>query len=156
MVYKKKQSVKTVRKKSKYVGISGYIYIIKKSSYTQSYFKIGSSRYTGQERAAQINDFSSSVIKKFFCIYELRTTDYIKAWKRIAQKLEAFRIGKRSQEYFHIDLDKAKAIIIEECHQVDKEYASKQKADKTPIESIKNLGTRLMAGRYEILKTLGK
>jgi hypothetical protein len=87
---------------------AGYIYILRNPPMEENIFKIGLTRNTTDERAAQLS--KTSVPDKFYKMQEWNVKDCIKAEKEIHSILKIYRVDPR-REFFRIEFDKAVEVI---------------------------------------------
>ena len=95
-------------------GLPGVVYILHNEAMRAGVYKIGQSTRSGHARANDLNRTVGTETPKLFkCIFELHTADCGRAEKAVHLRLKAHRMT--SQEYFDVDLELAKMIVIEEC-----------------------------------------
>lgn len=103
-------------------GKPGVVYILTNSAFTAGLYKIGCSTRSGAARAADLNsDANTGTPALFSCNFEVRTLDCGLAEHCVFAELSDSRTGKRGQEYFRVDLDRAKEVIRRVCADVDQE-----------------------------------
>ena len=99
-------------------GIEGVVYILKNEAFKETWVKIGQSRYSGDVRARDMNrEASTGIPKHHVCVFECKTLDCGRAEKAVFTALKGERRGR--QEYFEVDLEAAKLIILRECARID-------------------------------------
>lgn len=99
-------------------GVEGVVYILRNEAFKEFWLKIGQSRHSGHVRARDMNQKASTgILKLHFCVFECKTLDCGRAEKAVFAALRGERRGK--QEYFEIDLEAAKLIIVRECARID-------------------------------------
>ena len=95
-------------------GLPGVVYILHNEAMRDGLYKIGQSTRSGAQRARDLNyTVGTETPKMFKCIFEERTADCGRAEKAVHERLAAHRLTR--QEYFEVELELAKAIILEEC-----------------------------------------
>ena len=95
-------------------GRPGVVYVLHNEAFRLGLYKIGQSTRSGAHRALDMNrTVGTETPKMFVCVFEATTVDCGRAEKAIHQRLDAFRLTK--QEYFEVDLELAKQVILEEC-----------------------------------------
>lgn len=95
-------------------GLPGVVYVLYNEAMRHGLFKIGQSTRSGAHRASDLNrTVGTETPKMFVCIFEARTVDCGRAEKAVHKRLDTFRLTR--QEYFEVDLDFAKQVILEEC-----------------------------------------
>jgi len=112
------------KRKSSYVnydqndGKPGVVYILINEAFQKNYLKIGQTTYSGAHRAFDLNEKAGTGLpKKHVCVFEYRTVDCGRAEKLVHERLKAYRQGY--QEFFLVEFEIAKAVIIEICHSID-------------------------------------
>jgi len=120
-------------------GVPGIIYILDNPGLRKGVFKIGCTRRSGDIRARQLNiDANTGTPGTFRCIFECRTDDCGKAEESVFQKIAEHRRGKWGQEYFEVELDHAKEIIVQICEEVDRENKKIFQTQNTRISDYVN------------------
>lgn len=100
-------------------GVPGVVYILQNEAFKESWIKIGCTRYSGHVRAADMNKQASiGLPAHHICVFEYRTDDCGRAEKLVHQVLAEYRKGR--QEFFEIDINIAKSVIIEKCNYFNK------------------------------------
>ena len=95
-------------------GLTGVVYILHNEAMRAGVYKIGQSTRSGHARANDLNRTVGTETPKLFkCIFEVHTVDCGRAEKAVHLRLKAYRMT--SQEYFDVDLELAKMVVIEEC-----------------------------------------
>jgi hypothetical protein len=95
-------------------GKPGVVYILANDALRDGIYKIGQSTRSGAHRARDFNITAGTGTPKLFrCIFEVRTLDCGRAEKAVHERLDANRLTK--QEFFSVELEHAKQVIIEEC-----------------------------------------
>jgi hypothetical protein len=95
-------------------GLPGVVYVLYNEAMRHGIFKIGQSTRSGAHRASDLNrTVGTETPKMFVCVFEAKTFDCGRAEKAVHRRLDAFRLTR--QEYFEVDLDLVKQIILEEC-----------------------------------------
>ena len=101
-------------------GVPGVVYVLENDGLRASWFKIGCSSRSGFARARDLNgDANTGTPGAFRCIFEVRTLDCGVAEQRVFKELAEFRRGKWGQEFFAVELDRAKGAIRRICAEVD-------------------------------------
>ena len=96
-------------------GLPGVVYVLHNEAMREGVYKIGQSTRSGQARAHDLNRTVGTETPKLFkCIFEMNTVDCGRAEKAVHFRLSAHRMTK--QEYFDVDIELAKTVIIEECN----------------------------------------
>ena len=99
-------------------GVEGVVYILKNEAFKETWIKIGQSRHSGHVRARDMNrEASTGIPKHHVCVFECKTLDCGRAEKAVFTALKGERRGR--QEYFEVDLEAAKLIILRECARID-------------------------------------
>lgn len=99
-------------------GKPGVVYILINEAFQKNYLKIGQTTYSGAHRAFDLNEKAGTGLpKKHVCVFEYRTVDCGRAEKLVHERLKAYRQGY--QEFFLVEFEIAKAVIIEICHSID-------------------------------------
>ncbi len=138
-------------------GVAGVVYILGNPALAWNHKKIGCSRYSGKKRATDLNkEATTAMPAQFFCLFEQKTIDCGLAEKRVFQRLVKYRKGKKGQEFFKVEFEEARTVVIEECQKVDQEHKQKEEAKKIIEGKRAVLGTRKMLGRYALLTKLEK
>ena len=95
-------------------GLPGVVYVLHNEAMRNGLYKIGQSTRSGAQRARDLNfTVGTETPKMFKCIFEEKTVDCGRAEKAVHERLKEHRLTK--QEYFEVDLEYAKLVIIEEC-----------------------------------------
>lgn len=95
-------------------GLPGVVYILHNEAMRVGIYKVGQSTRSGGHRARDLNcTVGTETPKMFKCIFEQRTVDCGRAEKAVHERLKDYRLT--SQEYFEVDLELAKLVVIEEC-----------------------------------------
>lgn len=103
-------------------GVPGVVYILENPAFKAGFFKIGCTRRSGSSRANDLNkDANTGTPALFRCVFECRTLDCGQAEEIVFNFLSQYRHGKWGQEFFEIDLEMAKDVIIGVCKSVDKD-----------------------------------
>lgn len=127
-------------------GVEGVVYILQNEAFAKNWIKIGQSRYSGHKRAVDINiKASTGIPKRHVCVFECRTLDCGRAEKAVFAALIGERRGR--QEYFEVDLDRAKSIIVRECARIDEE--TKVKRAQTEVKKHSNFESGLQNSQKE-------
>ena len=122
-------------------GVEGVIYILSNDGLKDNWFKIGCSRHSGIKRAGSLNnDPRTRVPGKYVCIFEFKTIDCGFAEQLVFREISRHRKGKRGQEFFEIDVEKVKAIIIEVCTQIN----TSTPQDRIKLKKPKSLLSKLL------------
>lgn len=99
-------------------GIAGVVYILRNDAFKENWLKIGQSRHSGHVRARDMNRAASTGLPAHHvCVYECRTLDCGTAEKTVFQELRAYRKGR--QEFFEVDIEFAKSVIVRVCNEID-------------------------------------
>ncbi|WP_411969254.1 GIY-YIG nuclease family protein [Paucibacter sp. B2R-40] len=116
------------------VGQPGVVYILENDGLRDGWFKIGCSTRSGNARAADLNsDANTGTPGVFRCVYERKTRDCGTAEKEVFAILIEQRRGKWGQEFFHVDLARAKSTIEQVCAAVDRRMTDR------PVAPASNL-----------------
>jgi len=95
-------------------GRPGYVYVLHNEAMREGIYKIGQTTRSGAHRARELNmTVGTETPKMFKCIFQFATVDCGRAEKAIHKILDPHRLTR--QEYFEVDLEFAKQIIIQEC-----------------------------------------
>jgi hypothetical protein len=106
-------------------GVPGAIYILGNPGLKDGYYKIGSTRRSGWSKAMELNrDLNNAIPGAFECVFELHTRDSGRALDMIDKELEYCRRGRKDQDYFELDLERAKQAIVSACQEVDRQVLS--------------------------------
>lgn len=99
-------------------GKPGVVYILTNEAFQKNYHKIGQTTYSGAHRAAALNlEAGTGLPKRHVCVFECRTVDCGRAEKLVHERLKTYRQGY--QEFFLVEFEIAKAVIIEVCQSID-------------------------------------
>jgi hypothetical protein len=99
-------------------GKPGVVYILINEAFQKNYLKIGQSTYSGAHRAFDLNEKAGTGLpKKHVCAFECRTVDCGRAEKLVHERLKTYRQGY--QEFFLVEFEIAKAVIVEVCQSID-------------------------------------
>ena len=99
-------------------GVAGVVYILRNDAFKEHWLKIGQSRHSGHVRAREMNRTASTGLPAHHvCVFECRTLDCGNAEKLVFQQLRHHRRGR--QEFFEVDIEVAKAVIMQVCGEVD-------------------------------------
>lgn len=99
-------------------GVAGVVYILRNEAFKENWLKIGQSRHSGHVRARDMNKTASTGLPAHhICVFECRTLDCGKAEKQVFQQLQSYRKGR--QEFFEIDIEFAKTVIVRVCGEID-------------------------------------
>ena len=103
-------------------GQPGVVYVLGNAGLRSGWWKIGCSTRSGAARAAELNkEAGTGTPGLFHCVFEQRTLDCGLAEQRVFVELSGARKGKRGQEYFEVELDRAREVIRHVCSLVDGE-----------------------------------
>ncbi|MCR1000946.1 GIY-YIG nuclease family protein [Serratia rubidaea] len=102
-------------------GVIGYVYMLKNDSFESNLFKIGFTKTSPSERAAQIFKGATGVPEPFSVVFACKVIDYKKAEKLIHNSLKAYRVSRR-REFFRIPLSIGKDVILEVCDKINIEH----------------------------------
>lgn len=112
------------RRKSNYInydqndGKPGVVYILINEAFQENYLKIGQTTRSGSHRAFDLNEQAGTGLpKKHVCAFEYRTVDCGRAEKLVHERLAQYRQGP--QEYFFVEIELAKSVIVETCQLID-------------------------------------
>jgi hypothetical protein len=120
----------------------GYVYLLQNEAFKEGWVKIGKSRRSGHERAAELNAAAGTGIpKRHRCLFEVETLDCDRAELAVFERLELERQGQ--QEFFVVDIILAEQVIREECSRVTKEVTREvDEANARRIEELKEKRAR--------------
>ena len=122
-------------------GVEGVIYILSNDGLKDNWFKIGCSRHSGIKRAGSLNnDPRTRAPGKYVCIFESKTIDCGLAEQLVFEKISRHRKGKKGQEFFEIDVEKVKSLIIEVCTQIN----TSTPQDRIKLKKPKSLLSKLL------------
>lgn len=121
-------------------GVAGVVYIIVNQAFAlNNLIKVGCSRRSGAARADELNkDATTGIPAEYECVWECKTLDCGRAEKKIHNALSKCRRGKWGQEWFNVDLDEAKSVIIKIC--LDYNDISKSKFSRPCVVCGVHLG----------------
>jgi len=120
----------------KNIGKAGVVYILINEAFKDDWLKIGCTTHDGHTRATQINKETKALTglpAELACIFQISTEDCGTAERRVHHRLRHYRRGKHGtkrdgsawgQEWFYVDLEKAKQVINDECWGVDQNRES--------------------------------
>jgi hypothetical protein len=97
-------------------GKSGVVYVLTNSLLKEGLVKIGQSTRSGSARAADLNkEAVTGMPAGYICLFEQPTSDCGRAELEVHERLKSYRRGKWGQEFFEVDIETAKSIIVEVC-----------------------------------------
>ncbi|GGC81040.1 GIY-YIG nuclease family protein [Undibacterium terreum] len=117
-------------------GVPGIVYLLANQGLREGVYKIGSTRRSGWSKAMELNrDINNTIPGTFVCEFEVHTRDCGGALEQIFQELQYCHRGRKEQDYFELELDRAKEIIGRICAGVDEDILHRHRAR---LDQIKN------------------
>lgn len=112
----------TYREPKANYGVPGIIYLLANQGLREGVYKIGSTRRSGWSKAMELNrDIHNTIPGSFVCEFELHTRDSGKALELIFLELQYCHRGRKEQDYFELELGRARELISRVCTDVDQE-----------------------------------
>lgn len=124
-------------------GKPGVVYILSNPLLRDGLVKIGQSTRSGSARAAELKkEAKTGMPAGYVCLFEQSTSDCGRAELLVHQRLEEQRRGKRGQEFFEVDIETAKKVIIDVCIEISgstqnpETFKSQATTSATPLHRI--------------------
>ncbi|MBK6616234.1 MAG: GIY-YIG nuclease family protein [Ottowia sp.] len=138
-------------------GVRGVVYILQNDGFKDGYWKIGSSRHSGDRRAEQLNAQAGTAIPACFrCLFERRVEDCGRAERVVHARLRRFRRGRHGvardgnawgQEFFEVDLALAMQTIEEVCREEDAKVAERVlRVETERLEALRAVAASVKLG----------
>ncbi len=110
-------------------GVPGIVYLLANQGLRDGVYKIGSTRRSGWSKAMELNrDIHNTIPGSFVCEFETHTRDSGRALEQIFQELHYCHRGRKEQDYYELELDRAKEVIGRICATVDEDILTRHKA----------------------------
>ncbi|MES2105533.1 MAG: GIY-YIG nuclease family protein [Pseudomonadota bacterium] len=110
-------------------GVPGIVYLLANQGLRAGVFKIGSTRRSGWSKAMELNrDIHNTIPGSFVCEFEMHTRDSGKALELIFEELQYCHRGRKEQDYYELELERAREVIGRICSGVDEDILTRHKA----------------------------
>uniref|UniRef100_UPI00374DA1F0 GIY-YIG nuclease family protein n=1 Tax=Undibacterium sp. TaxID=1914977 RepID=UPI00374DA1F0 len=110
-------------------GVPGIVFLLANQGLRDGVYKIGSTRRSGWSKAMELNrDIHNTIPGTFVCEFETHTRDSGRALEQIFQELHYCHRGRKEQDYYELELDRAKEVIGRICAAVDDDILTRHKA----------------------------
>ncbi|MFZ6646607.1 GIY-YIG nuclease family protein [Undibacterium sp. TJN25] len=128
-------------------GVPGIVYLLANQGLRDGVYKIGSTRRSGWSKAMELNrDIHNTIPGSFVCEFEMHTRDSGGALELIFQELQYCHRGRKEQDYYELELDRAKEVIGRICATVDEDILTRHKARLDQIRHHDQQGDIEVAG----------
>ncbi|HTD02869.1 GIY-YIG nuclease family protein [Undibacterium sp.] len=128
-------------------GVPGIVYLLANQGLREGVYKIGSTRRSGGSKAMELNrDMHNTIPGSFVCEFEMHTRDAGKALELIFRELQYCHRGRKEQDYFELELDRAKEVIGGACAAVDEDILTRHRARLDQLRQHDQQGDIELAG----------